>query len=216
MEKIGYEVEGTVVETLKEVASMLGVSKVTTKDLEDGKYADSVSVVDLEEEARKADENWENEARRNKPKHEKHPMESDIDPSVDFTTLTGDEPEISKEEVLESFPKFDNLEELKEIIRELDTHTLEYLAKGLELNWTPTYHVNIHRMRIAMSMHKHFFPELFEPKESKKKAKYSDMSTKELMKLLEDNKLEFKASGNEAIDRMKAIMLLKSEGHVGA
>lgn len=214
MEKVAYEVGGNTVGTLKELASLLGVGKVTAKELEQGKYSDSVSIIDLEDENAKSDEEWEGEKLKVYKKPEKHPMESDLDPDKVYTALTGDEPEITKKEVLDSFPKFEDLEELKEFIKEMDTPTLEYLARGMELDWLPTYHANIHRMRIAMAMHRYFFPELFEPKESKKKTKYADMTTEHLMEVLEEHGLNLEKTDNEAINRMKAIMLLKKEGHI--
>lgn len=239
MDNIGYEVDGTVVWTLKELAPLLNVARVTAKDVEKGgKYADMVSLVDLEalaeEESNKDskkdtsgvkksgkktsnkstsdneedDEAWENEKLKVDSKEESHPMESDIDPDEIYSTVDDDEVDISKDEILETLPKFKDLEELKEFIKDLDTPTLEYFAKGLELTWTPTYHANIHRMRIAMAMHRYFFPEMFQPKEPKKKARFSDMSTDELVKQAKEVDKNLEVTKNDRINRMKAIMVL--------
>jgi hypothetical protein len=208
-QKIGYEVNGEIVTTLKQVAEKLGVDRVTSKDIQEGgKYADQVNLVDLSDEeednvvevvAEDTDEDDTEEVNKNEI----------------YSTVDEDDIDLTPEEVKASMPDFETLDELKEFIKDLDTPTLEYLAKGLRLEWTPTYHANIHRMRIAMAMHRYFFPELFKPKETKKKkAKYGDYSTEQLFKMAEEHGITFKKSGNEPIDRMRVIMELKKAGHL--
>jgi len=195
-QKMGYEVEGEVVTSLKDLAPLLGVSKVTSKDIaEGGQYSDIVSVIDLDAEITETEE--------------------EFDKDTIYSTVSDDEVDLTPDEVLESMPEFENLDELKEFIKDLDTPTLEYLAKGLKLKWTPTYHGNIHRMRIAMAMHRYFFPDLFKPTDAKKKkAKYADYSTEDLEVMAKEAKVEYKESDNEAINRMRVIMALKESGQL--
>ena len=208
----GYEVEGTVVTTLKEVGSILGVSTIKTKDIEEGgKYADQVNLVDL------GDEDWEQPQKVEV--QEKHPMEKPESKEGEVYSELSDEDyasleDVDKKDIESSFGEPESLEELKETIKEIDTATLEYLARGLDLDWKPTYHANIHRMRIAMEIQKHFFPELFKPKEKKKQSKYGDYSTQQLLDIADKEKVEFKKTGNERIDRMKVITALKESGHL--
>jgi hypothetical protein len=218
LEKTGYEVNGEVVTTLKEVAEQLGVGEVKGKDVQEGgKYADQVNLVDL------TDDEWEDGYPQKNAKasgNEKHPMEEEeIDPDKIFTTLSDEDVEtledVKPEDIEGSMPDFETLDELKDIIKDIDTHTLEYMATALGLEWNPTYHKNIHRMRVAMAMHKHYFPELFKPKESKKKnAKYGDFDTDTLYSMLKEEGLSVKRTGNEAIDRMRAITELKQAGQL--
>ncbi|MNH11750.1 hypothetical protein D3C73_1353410 [compost metagenome] len=106
-------------------------------------------------------------------------------------------------------PEFKKIEELKEFIRDIDTPTLEYMVRGLKLTWKPTNNISIHRMRVAMALQAFYFPELFKPKDPKKKGKYGDLSTEELTTMAAEHKLEVPQSGNEPIDRMRLIMALK-------
>lgn len=200
----GYEVDGHVVATLSELGDLLGVEKITKKDiLLGGKYSDVVSLVDLEVD----------------PENGNAPIipGGNVDKSEVFTALSEDDKKnlanVDPEEIKASFPEFEDVDELKEFVKDIDTPTLEYLATGLGLEWNPTYHANIHRMRIAMELKKYFFPELFKPKESKKKkAKYGDFSTDKLFAMATEAEIEVVKTGNDPIDRMKAIMALKKAG----
>jgi hypothetical protein len=207
--KVGYEVEGNVVANLKELADLLGVEKVNKKDIEDGgQYHDIVGIVDLSSaDSEEADT----------PKKPQK-VKEDVNKDEVYTALSEEDmknledPSVA-EEIKSEFPEFENIDELKEFIKDIDTPTLEYMATGMGLEWNPTYHANIHRMRIAMAIQKHFFPELFQPKESKKKkAKYGDYSTDDLFSIAEEGKIEVKRSGNDPIDRMRVIMKLKEQG----
>jgi len=208
-QKIGYEVNGEVVTTLKQVAEKLGVDRVTSKDIQEGgKYADQVNLVDL------ADEEEDDVMEVVAEDTDEDDIE-EVNKDEIYSTVDKDDVDLTPEEVRASMPDFETLDELKEFIKDLDTPTLEYLAKGLGLEWTPTYHPNIHRMRIAMAMHRYFFPELFKPKETKKKkAKYGDYSTEQLFQMAKEHGITVKKSGNEPIDRMRAIMELKKAGHL--
>ena len=195
----GYQVGDQVVTNLTEVAGLLGVGKITSKDVaEGGKYADQVQLIDLEEAG-------------------SDPGTSDNggDTGTDeyYSALGDEEIQATPQELEEALPDFETLDELKEFIKDIDTPTLEYFAKGLKLDWTPTHHAAIHRMRVAQSMHRHFFPEQFKPKgDKKKKGKFGDLSTDQLFDMVKENKLNVKKSGNEPIDRMRAIMALKTVG----
>ncbi len=214
----GYEVDGNVVASLKEVSELLG-EKVTKKDIEEGgKFADLVGMVDLKPEATEDDTTSQETKPATKPETKKTsaPKEDHSDEEV-YTALSPEDMEnlanVDPDEIQSAFPEFDNLDEVKEFIKDIDTPTLEYLATGLGLEWKPTYHANIHRMRIAMEIQKHFFPEHFKPKESKKsKAKYGDFDTDALFNMVAEHELDVKRSGNDPIDRMRAIMALKKAG----
>ncbi len=246
-QKIGYEVDGTVVETLKELAPLLGRDTVTKKQVAE-EYQDIVSIVDLAEEeptddtentgndiepvdsstgdmermdadSESDDDGWDDKSVNTKEEDDKHPMERKDDVNKDeiFTELDEEAratlKDITPEEIKATLPEFKEEDELKEFIKDMDTATLEYLAVGMGLEWKPTYHANIHRMRIAMEFKKHFFPEKYQPKEPKaKKAKYGDHDTETLFKMASEAGIEVKKSGNEPIDRMRVIMSLKKEG----
>lgn len=203
MSKTGYQVGNEVAANLEEVAALLNVSRVTKKDVaEGGKFADQVQMVQLEDEP-KTDTNEAEDADVQENEEEK-PF---------YSALGDEEVKASAEQIKESMPDFETLDELKEFIKDLDTPTLEYMARGLGLDWTPTFNASIHRMRVAMEMHKFFFPEQFQPKEpKKKKGKYGDLSTEKLFEMVDERNLIVEKSGNEPIDRMRAIMALKTVG----
>ncbi|AYP68624.1 hypothetical protein EalM132_00112 [Exiguobacterium phage vB_EalM-132] len=258
--KVVYQVGNDVAVSLKAVAELLGVSRVSAKDVEeDGKYADQVMILTTEEvetledadsetapketvedtvnnptdedtsdeEVEKeatgdsedesvSDEDWEdpNPVRLKKEEEnedEEHPMEREEEEEP-YSALEEDV-EIDEEAVRESMPEeFESLDELKEFIKDMDTATLEYMAVGLKLSWKPTEHKNIHRMRIAMAFHNHYFPK----KETANKAnatskggKYKDYSTEDLEKLLKDNDVEYKTYEDENIHRMRLVMAAK-------
>lgn len=137
----------------------------------------------------------------------------EVDKSVVYTTVDESDLEgVSKEEILESIPKFKDLQDLKNFIKDIDTPTLEFMARGIGLTWSPTYHASIHRMRIALAMQRYFFPELFVPKESGNKSKYGNYTTADLEKLAKENKVKWSKTSNERINRMKLITALKSSG----
>lgn len=196
---VGIEGEQQAVGSLEEVAAILGVEKVTKKDITgEGEYADLVTIQEVA--ARGVDA-------------------SEEDKQVMFTSIPGEQVTITAEEAKAAFPEFAEgeagLAELKEAIKDIDTPTLEYLAKAMGAEWEPTYHANIHRMRVAQAVHRVFFPDLFQPKEAKKKkGKYGDLTTEQLMGMAKENKVKWDQSGNEPIDRMRLIMALKASGHL--
>lgn len=200
-----YKVNEQTVATLPEVAAILGATKVTAKDVkEGGKYAGVVSILD--ETSDTEDSGIE-------------ASDSDTPPEEDTDIVVANGSEITKEEAIEAFlpegDTFKDLDELKGLITDIDTPTLEYLAKAMECDYTPSDHAQIHRMRIAQSLHHFFFPDLFQPKEAKKKkTKYGDLSDDELTKLASTHKVKWDKSGHAPIDRMRIIMALKKAGHL--
>jgi len=219
-DKVAYEVDGELLLSLSAVSEVLG-EKVTKKDIEEGKYSDSVQVVELaeedEEEVKDVLEGKTKDTKSAKPNKEVKKVDAPSRNTEEvYTALSAEDMEnlqnITPEEIEAAFPKFDTIDELKDFMKDIDTSTLEYMATGLGLDWKPTYHPNIHRMRISMAIQKHYFPELFKPKEAKKKAKYGDFSTDELFEMAQQNDIEVKKSGNEPIDRMRVIMKLKESG----
>ena len=206
-QKQGYEVDGEIAVTLTQLADIMGVEKITKKDITGkGQFADVVNMVDL------SDEQWENSIV--KTDSEESSSSTEVEDKEVYTTLTG-EVTVTPEEVKASMPDFQDVEEVKEFIKDLDTQTLEYLARGLQLDWKPTDHANIHRMRIAVEMKKYIFPELFQPKNSKKKkTKYGDLTTEQLFDKAKEHGVPYKKYNNDAIDRMRVIMALKEAGHL--
>ncbi|QPX71686.1 capsid and scaffold protein [Bacillus phage SP8] len=202
---MAYEVEGKVVSTLKELSEVLG-EKVTKKDLsEGGKFHDVVSLVDADDAA----ETQVEDSTVKEDNEEKQEI---------YTALTEEDianlEDVTEEDIKDTIPEFDTLEELKDFIKDLDTTTLEFVATALGLTWNPTYHKNIHRMRVAMALQKHFFPEKFKKTPKEPKAKYGDYSTDELFKMAEESGIEVKRKGNEKIDRLQVINKLKKAGHL--
>lgn len=209
MSKLAYQVGEEVYQSLSEVARAINVSKVTMKDIESGKYSDVVSVIDLEQEeeldALEADGGVEEV-------HDSHVHEIDDDEfEKGYPVKKADEVELTPEEMAENMPEFENLDELKDFIKHLDTATMEYIAKSLHLEWKATDNPSIHRMRVAMSLHNYYFPNTYKPKttETKKKAKYGDLESKELYKMAREHSIRWKKTDNESINRMRVIMALK-------
>lgn len=220
-QKVGYLLNETeeVALTLQELAEKLGIPKVTKKDITgDGEFADLVSIVDVDETGAGIHVEGMDE-------RDEEDVEDDDTPAEDWeegypqgnaNTVDPDNIDITPEEVMDAMPDFedsvDGLEEFKEFFKDLDTPTAEYIARALELDWKPTDHENIHRMRVSLALQHHLFPSQFKPKEKKKKAKYGDLSTKQLFSLTSEHKLAVKKTGNDPIDRMRAIMELKKAG----
>ncbi|WIT25859.1 hypothetical protein [Bacillus phage SPO1L1] len=204
---MAYEVEGKVVSTLKELSEVLG-EKVTKKDLnEGGKFYEVVSLVDTEDEVETTPQ--ENKASNKEGDSEDQEVYTALT-EADFASLE----EVTEEEIKEGIPEFKELDELKDFIKDIDTNTLEFMAAGLGLTWNPTYHKNIHRMRVALAIQKYFFPENFKKTPKESKAKYGDYSTDELFKMAEENGIEIKRKGNEKIDRLQVINKLKKSGQL--
>ena len=124
---------------------------------------------------------------------------------------TGD---VTIEELSSTVPH-ETLEELKGFIKDIDTDTLEFIATTLSADWSRHENAPINRMRVAMSIQRYFFPELFSPKEEsgkKKKAKYADLSNEKLFEMAKAGKVAVETTGHAPIDRMRVIVGLKAAG----
>lgn len=216
--KIFMLADGSIAHNFKELALLLAVEKVTREDVaEGGQYSDLVEVVEVEdgvtEDIRDSDEATEDTKKKRKGGSKK--QDPNVDKTKIYSTVNPEDVTATEEEIKLSLPTFESLDELKEFIKDIDTATLEYMARGLKIEWSPTYHASIHRMRVALAFQQYFFPELFKPKEPKKKAtKYGDFTTEDLEKLAKDSNVKWNKTGNEPIDRMKLIMALKASGHL--
>jgi hypothetical protein len=222
-QKVGYLVNETeeVALTLQELAEKLGIPKVAKKDITgDGEFADLVSIVDVDETGSGIHVEGMDERDEEDTQDDDTPVD-DADweegyPQGTANTVDPDDVATTPEEMLELMPDFedsvDGLDEFKDFFKDLDTPTAEYIARALGLDWKPTDHENIHRMRVSLAIQHHLFPSQFKPKEKKKKAKYGDLTTKQLFSLASEHKLSVKKTNNEPIDRMRAIMELKKAG----
>lgn len=219
-QKVGYLLNETeeVALTLQELAEKLGIPKVTKKDITgDGEFADLVSIVDVDETGAgiHVEGMDERDGEDDTDEEEGEEWEEGY-PQGNANTVDPDAVDTTPEEMMELMPDYpdnkEGLEDFKDFFKDLDTPTAEYIARALGLDWKPTDHENIHRMRVSMALQHHLFPSLFTPKEKKKKAKYGDLSTKQLFNLSSEHKLSIKKTGNDPIDRMRVIMELKRAG----
>lgn len=209
--------DGGTAQTLTEVATALGVDKVTNKDIKaGGKYADLVSITNSDDDVSEelADAVLPEEIDGDETAQDSTDSFTDTAEEFIENPATSEELPLTKAVVLESLPKFVDLAELKDFIKDIDDELLEKLATALECEWTPNPHKQINRMRVALSMHRFFFPENFQPKEAKKKGKYGDKTDAELEKMAKEHKLTYVKSGNQSINRMRLIMALKQAGHL--
>ena len=185
-----YEVKGEVVSNLKEVAAILGVERVSRKDvLEGGAYADQVNMRDLVESAEASStEDTEPMALEAGPldiptvgdspldiptvgdedskdsaaeaTEMEGPTEVEETTEVPVEEATSSGTSLTPEDARKAFPDFGTLEDLKSFIKDIDTPTLEYMASSLGCTWDHSYHPSIERMRIAQALHRSYFPGL--------------------------------------------------------
>jgi len=206
MSKTAYVVNGEVVSTLKEVADVVGVKRVTVADIKAGKYP-NVDVVDTEAEEAKAfvDEHIE----------VIHVGDTPTDPVATDDAPTNTE-DVPGEEQLE-YPEVGDFADVKAMKKYIKKLSDEQLAEWCELEgakWNPSDHEAINRMRMAMAIKAIHFPETA-PKagKSKKKSKYAQYSTEELVQMALDNDVEVKDDkGDPRILRMYTIMALREAG----
>jgi hypothetical protein len=220
-----YVIGGTEeVATLKEVAAVLGVSRVTAKDIEAGKYPEvEVRVVDEEPSL------FEDVA-------EEVPMEEPTADAVDTAEDTADDQaltdtyeddtqastdthEDTQEDDVDDaieYPErgeFKDVKAMKRYIKKLTDEQLEEwcLLEGVE--WKRCEHPAINRMRMAMAIKALHFPETAPKKSSKKKSKYADYTTEQLVQMaLEHDVVVRDAKGDPRIERMYLIMALRDAG----
>lgn len=105
--------------------------------------------------------------------------------------------------------KFASLEDFKSMFTEVDNETAYAWAEDLGVEWVHNYNEGINRMRVSMALQRHYFPDLFKPKEPKKKMRYGDLTTKELEKLAKDNGIRIPKHQDGAAYRLVLVSELK-------
>jgi hypothetical protein len=120
--------------------------------------------------------------------------------AVDYITENGGYPEVGD---------FADQKTLQKFYKQLDTAVLEDWAsvEGLEYKACPDSEP-IHRMRVAMAILYKHFPKA--PAKGKKKSKYSDFTTEDLIKMAVDNDVPVEVTENDQIMRMRVIMALRA------
>lgn len=218
------------VSTLAEVAKVLGVSRVSKKDVEEGKYdvvveeavvelADAEEVVEEivaeEEDILEGVEVVEDEEEEEAAEDVEEPTaeeDSEEDWEEGYPVDTAEEEEDGEIE----YPEVGDFEDEKAIKKYIKGLTDEQLQAWCELEgaeWVENEHRNINRMRMAMAIKAVHFPELAKKPSSKKKSKYAEYTTEELVEMAIDNNVEVRDDkGNERILRMYTIMALREAG----
>lgn len=123
----------------------------------------------------------------------------------DFTSLST----TPESDFRSSLPEFNNLSDFKQFVADLDTKSLEYLARGLGITWTATYHKHIHRMRISMALRKHLMDPILKVP-SGKRAKYAEMTNEELVAIAISYGLTANPV-NTPLDRIQIISSLNKQ-----
>lgn len=210
MAKMIYVVNGEEVNTLKEVAGILGVSRVSKADIESGKYDVEVkdaeeAIVDLstaeeeevevaEEAAEEGAEDWE----------EGYPVKAEEEEEVDEEDEEIEFPEVGD---------FEDVNSMKKYIKGLTTEQLQAWCELEGAEWVANEHPSINRMRMAVAIKSVHFPETAPKKGTKKKSKYAEYTTEELVQMALDNDVHVRDDkGNERILRMYTIVALREAG----
>ncbi|WIT26744.1 hypothetical protein [Bacillus phage SPO1L5] len=219
------------VSTLAEVAKVLGVSRVSKKDVEEGKYdvvveeavvelADAEEVVEEivaeEEDILEGVEVVEDEEEEEAAEDVEEPTsEEDSEDDWEEGYPVDTEEEEEEDEEIE-YPEVGDFEDEKAIKKYIKGLTDEQLQAWCELEgaeWVENEHRNINRMRMAMAIKAVHFPELAKKPSSKKKSKYAEYTTEELVEMAIDNNVEVRDDkGNERILRMYTIIALREAG----
>ncbi|ACI90917.1 gp44 [Bacillus phage SPO1] len=219
------------VSTLAEVAKVLGVSRVSKKDVEEGKYdvvveeaavslADTEEVVEEvvteEEDILEGVEVVEDEEEEEAAEDVEEPTsEEDSEDEWEEGYPVATEVEEDEDEEIE-YPEVGDFEDEKAIKKYIKGLTDEQLQAWCELEgaeWVENEHRNINRMRMAMAIKAVHFPELAKKPSSKKKSKYAEYTTEELVEMAIDNNVEVRDDkGNERILRMYTIIALREAG----
>jgi hypothetical protein len=220
-----YVIGGTEeVATLKEVAAVLGVSRVTAKDIEAGKYPEvEVRVVDEEPSLF---EDVAEEVPMEEPTADAVDTAEDTDDDQvltdtheDDTQASTDTHEDTQEDNVDDaieYPERGEFKDVKAMKRYIKKLTDEQLKEWCELEgviWKPCEHPAINRMRMAMAIKALHFPETAPKKSSKKKSKYADYTTEQLVQMALENDIVVRdAKGDPRIERMYVIMALREAG----
>lgn len=219
------------VSTLAEVAKILGVSRVSKKDVEEGKYdvvieeaavslADAEEVVEEvvaeEEDILEGVEVVEDEEEEEEAAEDVEEPTSEEDSEDDWEEGYPVDTEEEEEEEEIEYPEVGDFEDEKAIKKYIKGLTDEQLQAWCELEgaeWVENEHRNINRMRMAMAIKAVHFPELAKKPSSKKKSKYAEYTTEELVEMAIDNNVEVRDDkGNERILRMYTIIALREAG----
>ncbi len=105
--------------------------------------------------------------------------------------------------------KFTDLEEFRAVFSEVDNATAYDWAEQLGVTWNHNDNEGINRMRASMALQRYYFPDNFKPKEAKKKAKYGDLSTKQLEQLAKDNNIKVPKHNDATAYRLVLVSELK-------
>jgi transcriptional regulator with XRE-family HTH domain len=217
-----YQVMNEEVSTLKEVAAVLGVSKVTKAEVENGKYPEVVLINEEPTEEIILGEDFTPA----EPTLQEIVEESDNIEIIHVTDTPTDEVEDSQEEdtlpddadTIEEieYPEvgdFKDVKAMKRYIKKLSDEELQAWCELEGVEWKPNDHVSINRMRMAMAIKALHFPETKSSGKAKKKSKYAQYETEELIQMALDNDIEVPdAKGDPRIERMYVIMALRKEG----
>lgn len=221
------------VSTLREVAELLGVSRVSGKDIEDGKYptvdvqdlsASTDSLEDLVEE--QGDEEvlyTVEEAPEDTTEDLEEPGELIAEVVLDeqedeevSDTIELDLEEDTEDDVELDYPEvgdFESVDEIKKFVKELSNDQLEEWLELEGVEHNPSDHEAINRMRMAVAIRAVHFPESVAKSKPKKKSKYADYSLEDLVQIALDNDVAVRdAKGDERIERMYTIMALREAG----
>lgn len=111
------------------------------------------------------------------------------------------------------FPEVGSIEkdDLKKFYKHLSVDQLQEWLELEGLEYTPNDSAPINRMRMCMAILYNHFPK---QAVAKKKAKYADYTTEQLMDMAIDKDVVFETTDDERILRMRAIMALRAAGHI--
>lgn len=223
------EVDGNVEEvtTIKEVSALLG-TKVTKKAIENGDFP-NVSITDEEvstedvlpgTEVKESESTIEDVTQEDVDTEDYDKVAEEVgDMPEDDTALTNTEEPVAEEvdepEDIE-FPEvgdFKDVKAIKKYIKKLEDEQLYAWCELEGATWKHNDHDNINRMRAAMAIKALHFPETKSSGKAKKKSKYSDYSTEDLVKMALEHDVEVKDSkGDDRIERMYTIIALREAG----
>lgn len=228
--------------SLKEVAAVLGVAKVSKKDIEAGKYPEVstqsvdeayLAIGDTDDTPRDLNEGdhmgiYDDANEHGAPEEDTEDVGDTPDvPKPDAKALIQamlDKKNSSKPTTTPApttddveYPEvgeFKDVKAMKKYIKKLSDSQLQEWCELEGATWKPNEHESINRMRMAMAIKAIHFPDTA-PKGNgaKKKSKYGDYTTEQLVQMAMDNDIEVRdAKGDERIERMYTIMALKSAG----
>ena len=171
----------------------VGAPPVLTEDTEEVDTDDSQEE-DTDEVLTTTDEDTDEDTEVSTNTHEEDTQDSDIEyPEVGY---------------------FEDEKAIKKYIKKLSNDELQEWCELEGATWKPNDHESINRMRMAMAIKAVHFPELAVSKgKSKKKSKYGDYTTEQLVEMAMDNDVAVPDDkGDLRICRMYTIMALRKAG----